>query len=457
MPSKARNAVIFLAAFSLLALPLLADRTAIRTGWNLFSVQQDIEMGRDLKDEANSVMSLSTSNYAKAYVDSLGQQLATHAPGYKYTYEFRIFNDSNINSFALPGGFIYVSSGLVETAGTEPQLAGVLAHQIAHVVLRHGTQQASQAYASQVRNPTPGRVPVSAAMSRLDIGFDSNSVVLKYSAEAEAQADLIGAQILYDAGFDPRQMPLFLQQLRNENRSLSAEFFLNHPVVTNRVARVRRELQNMGGLRANLRGDSPDLHTAKKHLRGDVTTSVVGREDINDDVASPSSRLANYRARDLDFRYPENWRVFEERGSISIAPDNGMVSGSLAYGMTISTFEPTGSGFFGNQLAAPGSQARRTSLSRATNQLIEDLKQSNPNMRVAGGERQMWVDGDSALSMELSNDSPLGGRETNWLVTVLRPNGMLYYFIGVAPQREFNRYKATFEQMIESVRFVNTY
>ena len=456
MSLRTKSAVTFLAAILMLVLPVLADRTVFRTAWNLFTVQQDIEMGRTLTDEADSSLSPVSDEMANTYIDALGHQLSVHAPGYKYPYQFKIVNEQTINAFALPGGSIYVTRGLVEAAPTEPQLAGVIAHEIAHVVLRHGTQQVSRAYSAQASNSTPGRVSVSAVMSDLDLNFDPNSIALKYSAEQERQADLMGAQILYDSQFDPGQMPLFFQTVQQKSGSLTTDFFNSHPTSANRVARVRREADSMGGMPRNLRGDSPDLHTVQSHLRGE-STEPVNRDRTGNAPDLPSTRMVAYSGRDFDLRYPENWRVSEDGDVVSVAPTEGMVSGDLAYGMRIATFDPQGSTLYGQTpLVGPGERSGRTTLSRATDQLLDELRRSNPNMRVVRtDDRSRRIDGQSAMAIELTNDSPAGGRESDLLVSVLRPDGLLYYFVGVAPERDFSRYKPTFDQIVASVRFNN--
>jgi len=125
--------------------------------------------------------------------------------------------------------------------------------------------------------------------------------------------------------------------------------------------------------------------------------------------------------------------------------------------MRIATFEPRNSYFGQNSLNAPNtnSSADRTTLADATDQLLDYLRRSNPNMRVVRTEERGRVDGEPSMTMDITNDSPNGGRETDWLVTVLRPDGLLYYFFGVAPQRDFNRYEPAFEEMIASVRFID--
>jgi peptidase M48-like protein len=435
---------IFLLTISMLAGPALAERTAVRQGWNLFSTQQDIEIGRQLVVDAESNFPIVSNSYPNAYIQALGTQLTAHAPGTRFPYQFKVIDDPKIDAFALPGGTIYVTSGLIQAAPSEPQLAGVLAHEIAHVVLRHATQQVSKAYSDDNPNYRTSRVNARDAMDQLDIGwgYGSDSLIFKYSPAFEREADIVATQILYDANFDPRQMT-----------TAFTRFFTNHSTVPNQAALVRREIQNMGGLRANLRGDSPDLHTAQNRLGGEVANSGSAGSGT---IERPSTRMVSYQGRDFTIRYPSNWRVSERNDVVTIAPTNAIVSDELLYGMRIATFEPQNNFFGGrNSFSAPerGSTSDRTSLGRATDELLDYLRQSNPNMRVVRTESRGQVDGQPSMSMEVSNDTATGGRETDRLVTVLTPDGLLYYFIGVAPEREFNRYESLFGDMIASVRF----
>src|SRR5689334_22016087 len=130
MRFKTQTFIICLAASLLLILPAFANRTAVRAGWNLFTTQQDIEMGRQLAGEVDNRMPIVTDKWSNGYISALGSQLVSHAPGYRYPYQFKIVDDDAVNSFVLPGGFIYVTTGLIQAAPSEPQLAGLLAHQI---------------------------------------------------------------------------------------------------------------------------------------------------------------------------------------------------------------------------------------------------------------------------------------------------------------------------------------
>src|SRR6185369_6064216 len=143
-----KNARFSIVVGLILAIALTAyaadSRTKLKPGWNLFSPQQDVEMGRDVAKQAETELPMLNDRQSNTYIDALGKQLAAHAPGEKYPYQFKIVNDTAINAFALPGGFVYINRGALEAADTEAQIAGVMAHEIGHVVLRHGTNQMSK-------------------------------------------------------------------------------------------------------------------------------------------------------------------------------------------------------------------------------------------------------------------------------------------------------------------------
>src|SRR5262245_35159623 len=124
-------------------MPALAQ--SYRPGFNIFSPQQDYEIGRQSALAANRQL----RTYSDARVTRIGKRLAAYAPGARFPYEFRVVNDSGINAFALPGGFVYVNKGALDAARNEDEIAAVIAHEIAHVSMRHGTNQASKAYLAQ--------------------------------------------------------------------------------------------------------------------------------------------------------------------------------------------------------------------------------------------------------------------------------------------------------------------
>jgi hypothetical protein len=147
----------------------------------------------------------------------------------------------------------------------------------------------------------------------------------------------------------------------------------------------------------------------------------------------------------LRFQYPDNWRVYQQGDAVTLAPDGGIVSdsrgrGLLAHGVILSAFEPRRDRY------------SRVTLEAATDQLIDNLQESNPGMRIVRENGQTRVGGQPALSTQLTNDSPVGGAEVDWLVTVLRPDGLIY-FVFVSPEQDFREFSRGFDSILKTVRF----
>ena len=188
----------------LVAMPMTGlAQTRVKPGFNLFSPQQDIEIGKQSALEAEKQLQLIRDGRVLEYLNRLGQRLSEQAPGERYPYTFKLVNAAEINAFALPGGQIYVNRATIEAAQSEAELAGVIAHEISHVALRHGTHQASKAYLAQaglgVLGGLLGNGSAGAIIGAVG-GLGLNTLFLKYSREAETQADVVGAQIMARAG-----------------------------------------------------------------------------------------------------------------------------------------------------------------------------------------------------------------------------------------------------------------
>ncbi|HYR88379.1 MAG TPA: M48 family metallopeptidase [Terriglobia bacterium] len=262
---------IAIVALLLVAAPyFLAERTRLRPGFNLFSAQQDVEIGREVSKDAERKLRILSDSQINSYTNSIGRRLASKAPGERYPYQFKVVDDKQINAFALPGGFLYINRGIFENADNEAQLAGVIAHEIGHVALRHGTNQMSKAYAAQaplaLLGGALGNGSLGGVLAQLGASFAANSVLLKFSRDAERQADLMGAQILYDSSFDPRAMAQFFEKIEAAGGSRGAEFFSSHPNPGNRIQSVNQEIQRLGGSRG-YRNDSADFQRTKRSLK----------------------------------------------------------------------------------------------------------------------------------------------------------------------------------------------
>ncbi len=243
-------------------------RTPVKPGWNLFTPEQDIQMGQQASARIGRQVLLLNDPRVDDYLDALGKRLASYAPGYKFPYQYRCVNDENINAFALPGGFIYINRGVIEAADDEAQLAGVMAHETSHVALRHGTNQVSKAEAWRIPLGLLGAAGgLGGLIGQVGAGFTLNSIILKYSRDDETQADVLGTQILYDAGYDPRALAQFFEKIEAESKGKEpAQFFSDHPNPGNRIGRIDEEVDKLGGPEPDYRSDSDDFRSIKIYV-----------------------------------------------------------------------------------------------------------------------------------------------------------------------------------------------
>ena len=440
-----------------------SDRTELKPGWNMFSPQQDVEVGQQASAEVAQQVPLLGDSRVDTYLNNLGQRLAAHAPGTNYPYVFKTVNDKAINAFALPGGFVYVNRGVMEAADNEAQLASVMAHEISHVALRHGTNQASKASVAQmplaILGGLLGSDSTGAALAQLGAGFTVNSILLKYSRDAESQADLMGTQILFDSGLDPRAMGHFFEKLQGSD---GIAFFNSHPNPDRRIERVNEEAAGLGASQNRSGSDSGQFDQIKRYVRSlpaprPNQLQVAQQPNAPGRPGAASDRFVTFENTVLRIDYPENWRTYGQGDAVTITPAGGMVNDSngnqaMAYGALVNVYAPH-SGSYGSQLQGPGfGQGSGRNLEEATDQLVQDLRQSNQNLRVVRSHEPIDVGGQSGLSTYLSNDSPIAGaRETNWLVTMPQRDGLLF-FVFTAPEREFHGYESAFQRMLYSAR-----
>ncbi|MDA2914001.1 M48 family metallopeptidase [Acidobacteriia bacterium AH_259_A11_L15] len=439
--------VLSLALILLLAAPAaLADRTRLKPGFNLFSAQQDIELGQAAARDAERQLPLLNVPEVDAYLNRLGRRLAQFAPGHNYPYQFKGVNQDEINAFALPGGFLYLNRGTIDAANTEAELAGVMAHEIAHVSLRHGTNQLSKAYIAQfplaiLGGALGGGGGVVEQLVGLGIQVGFTSVFLKFSRTAETQADVLGTQILWDAGYDPQGLIGFFDTLQKRHPQRSIEFFSSHPNPENRQERIGEEIERLGPLQ-NPRRDSEDFHAIqeivrqlppppKRGQRGSQTPQV-GRP-----AEAPSRRFHNYRHRDFVIGFPDNWEVHEAGTRVLFAPPGGAGEQAIAYGVLVDVLD----------LDDP-----RASLEEATEHLVRQILQADPNLREVGHQRGR-IDGRRALITQLRGPSPIqGDQETDYLFTVRLREG-LFFALFIVPESDSGQYQAAFQQMLNSIRF----
>lgn len=452
------RATVISATALLLFLPIAhAQRTQYTPGWNLFSTAQDIELGKHAAEDAERQLPSCHAPKVDAYLTQLGRKLIAKLPtgGVTYPFEFHCVNDREINAFALPGGYVFINRGAIEACDNEAQLAGVMAHELSHVALRHGTAEATKAEAAQLGVGLLGALFGGNAGGALltELGrFSAGGVLLRYSRSAETQADVTGTQVLYDTGYDPRALVQFFEKIEAESKDRNPpEFFSDHPNPEHRVERVQEEIQKLGGQPAHVKKDSAEFQEAKREVRALPVARRVpvgpgeGAPRPTGPPPLPSSNYAEYQANSYAVKYPDNWKKYGENDSVSFAPDGGVMEGpdghaALAYGVIIDVSK------------VEGDSKAADALENATQGLIKTLQKGNPQMKITRAPGSMRVNGQAALSTYLSNESPAGGEETDWLITVIRPQGLVY-FVFAAPHKDYDKYDQAFSSMLDSVRF----
>ncbi|HVL66693.1 MAG TPA: M48 family metallopeptidase [Vicinamibacterales bacterium] len=449
------------------AASLAAAQTKITAPKNKYTVQQDVQLGREAAAEVEKQMPMLRDGRVDDYVERVGERLVRHIPrefhhdGFRYT--FAVVNLREINAFALPGGPMYAHRGMLEKAKTEGEIAGVLAHEISHVALRHGTAQASKAgkyQLGQIGSAILGAIIGGTAGEVVSAGgqLGFGAAFLRYSREYERQADILGAQIMARAGYDPRDMASMFRTIEQEGGGRAPEWLSNHPNPGNRAQYITREAQmlrvenpvrdtqDFQAVQARLAQMPPAPSTeevARNRGSGRGAPSGGSTSRPSGRVEAPSSRYTTYNEGNI-FRIsvPSNWREMASENSVTFAPDGGY-------------------GTIGNQsVFTHGVQAgilrnERHGLEEATDELIAAFAQSNPRLARAGSSTRGTLGGRAALRTALTNISEAtGGRERIELYTAQMRDGTLFYLVGVSPEEEFRTYQPVINRVAGSIQFL---
>ena len=446
--TKRPVALFCLLAF--LVVPVLGAQRKLKPGFNLFSKDQDVQLGKEAAAEVEKQHEVVTDPVLDGYLKRIGSKLAAQPEADKYPYTFKLVKDPTLNAFALPGGPTFVHTGLITAAENEAQLAGVMAHEIAHVALRHGTNQASKANLLQLPAMLAGAAVGSSMvgqLAQLGIGLGANSVLLKFSRNAERDADLLGARMMAGAGYNPIEMARFFEKLEADGGSRGPQFFASHPNPGNRVKAVEEEIRYLP--RRDYTTGSGDFQKAKSLVAklpppvkkpGQAAAPTGGAPDVQ-----ASGQFKEFQGREFTISHPDNWRSAEgrEAGTAIIAPEGGAFqdsSGGVQVGLGLMT------GIYTPKNAR--------NLQEATSEFIEQVRSGNPQLQVGQGRpEQLRVDGSEAIRTTLVGPSPYQNeREVDNLVTIARSNGRILYLVFVSPESKNRNAEPVFKQMLRSVR-----
>ncbi len=433
--------------------------TANPTSGNRYSIEQEIQLGRQSVAEIERQVKLLPADHPMSkYIAALGQKLAAKAPGYKFPYTFKVVREKSINAFALPGGPIYVHTGLIEAA-SEAELAGVMGHEISHVVMRHSTRQASRQMKAQLPLAILGGVlgmgvgGAAGALAQMGMSLAAGSVFMKYSRDAEIEADMVGAQIIYDAGYDPQAIVTFFSKLKAQGGSSTGPGFLNsHPDPGDRAKNISSILSRFPAKQFQ-QSDSPEFLAAKKSLANLSAASATQPSPQQKPAAITRLQLQNIASASmLDFQhvayaiqYPANWRLDgnSDSSNVTIYPPGGSAEGTLAYGVMISGFQPKGRG--------------SKELDAALLELTADIEQTNPDLRIANSPQAFTLNNRSARKLDWYGTSAVQQngqslRERVRLVALQGKSNIILYLVFVAPDADFDALWPTFERILNTLR-----
>jgi predicted Zn-dependent protease len=235
---------------------------------NIVSEQQELEMGAQFATELDHELAYIEDPEIVGYIDRLGQSIARASQRSNIAYRFRVVNTDEVNAFAVPGGYLFVNRGLIEAADTECELAGVLGHEIGHVVGRHSARQITQQYGvSAVAGLLLGQNP--SMLAQLTAQVVSTGAIMRYSREMESEADTYGVQELYDAGIDPSGLATFfdkLEAMHGAGGGKLEQFFSTQPDPGARAVVVRGQVSNLPA-KPGLRKDSKDFQAVKAKVK----------------------------------------------------------------------------------------------------------------------------------------------------------------------------------------------
>ncbi len=462
---------------------------------NSFTPEQEIAEGQKAAAQIYRQQPiLPENNPITRYVQNLGARLAGFAPlapgvSKQWPFNFHVVASEEINAFALPGGSIFVNLATVQAADTEAQLAGVMAHEISHVVMRHSTCNLGR---QQTKSLLYGLGAVGSAillgngaagqLAQQGIGFGQNLDFLHMSRGDESQADLLGTDILYNAGYDPRGLPQFFETLQAKYGGGGAQFLSDHPNPGNRTEAVNREIATL------TRRDNPTVTSAEfrrihalaagrkaltaKEIQaggwrstgqfatgpgnnGGIVPAAAGAGAGGQASASPAAApltraqlgldgaMAAVQGSGFALSAPASWtRQQGGNGALTLAPQGGAGSWGVSYGVLIDSV-----------LKARAEQSG--TLRDATDALVTQLTSGSTGLQAAGTPAGFQVAGRPAYTTALRGPSPITGNgtalpERDQLVTLSRPDGGISYLVFVAPDRDYPMLKPTFDAMLAS-------
>ena len=462
------RATTLLMVFAVSVAGVLAQ-TVVKPPKNRYTPQQDVEIGREGAAEVRKQYPIIENEQIARYLTALGDRLVANAPPELkqpvYEYSFTPVNLKEINAFALPGGPMFVHRGMFDAAAEEGEVVGVMAHELSHVLLRHGTANASKAQnpwlqLGQLAGAVGGAVAGGGIGSMIAQGsqFGLGTLLLRYSREFEKQADLLGVQIMARAGYDPRALAHMFETIARESQASGGsgpQWMSSHPDPGNRTVYITQEAEALTlGSPANTSRFTPikatfaslppaksmgDLARGKDDSTGTAAPSVG---TPGQPVPRPSTQYKDINGgKVFQASVPSDWTALASKTAIKVVPQNG-------YGQL------NGQTIFSHGIEFGITKAGSRNLQDATNTWLKAIAQDNPQLRLAGNQQATRISQRSAIVTPLSNSSPLGGQELIGVYTTFLADGSLFYYLTIVQEKDAGAFQNAFQRVGESIRLI---
>jgi len=437
---------------------------------NKYSPMDDVRIGREAAGQAEQKLHIVRDQQLAEYLESVGQGLVRAIPREfqhpEFRYYFRVNNDRSINAFALPGGPMYVNTSAIMTARNEGELAGVMAHELSHVALRHGTAQATKAESPSLLAGL-GQIGGAILGGPLGAVVATGSQVggawylLRYSREYETEADLLGARIMANAGYDPRDLANMFHTIEQQTGGGGGGWFSDHPSPKDRYAKINAEATRLQ-IAANPIKVTPGFQTTQQLISGNTAGYRRNRGNNQQNYPStgnnypssgnnyptvstgrvdpPSMRYRTYDKGVFTVNIPDNWNELNEQNGLWYAPRG-------AYGSS------NGQMVFTHGVTFGAVQTQSRNLQQASAEFVNTLTQSSNSMRARGGYQRMDIAGRYGQIISFDSVNEATGRpELINIATTQMRDGHLFYMISVTPSDDYQKYQNTLLSVLRSVR-----
>lgn len=462
--SKIAASALVMWAVLLAPMAVLAQ-TRVDMPKNKYDVEDDVKLGNEVAQKVENEFPILRDREAQDYIRDVGERLVRSIPREfqhpEFDYRFNIVNASDINAFALPGGPMYVNRGMVEAARNEGEMAGVMAHEISHVALRHGTAQATKQ-----SNPLNQILGIGAILGGAILGGQlgaqlgalfAQGYFLRYSRDYERQADILGARILADAGYDPRDLANMFRTINEQSEGgRPPEWLSSHPDPSRRYETINREAELLRvspepikltprflSVKQKFRNmpPAPTLEQIQKNQQSGGNQGSSGGAMANGrysrNVPYPAASSRTYTSGNwIRLEIPRNWVEFENQSEVWFAPEGAYGNQGITHGALVGV-----------------SQTGQRDLAGATETYVNNILQANNYLRRTTNYSRTYIDGRSAYAVMLSGRSPVTGETEYALIyTTLLRNGSLFYVVGVAPQSQSRAYNQAFNNLVRSIQ-----